>query len=869
VIRLLQPAPSAWLLLILLGGWPLSSGAPVLPITPTNPHTIPVPLGYQENAFAPDGSRCPGACGQGCSSACEAEEFQACDSENPALVVHGERFTCGTHPLCSQLEGCLDGCGLSSSDGVGRLGALLGFPRAYAPVFPLGPGEEPQEPTPVFGGATCQTQCRNDAAAAAGDLLGSEEAGLSAVASWSMGHGPYDDASVFEYTVEHPDGPRRTSNCGPCETCSNGECRRDPQACPDPGPPGDTPGAPPVPMISSGDVHVTTLDRVRFDLQSVGEFVLIEDERGDMVVQARTKPVGGLASVNSAAAIRVVEDVVAIYIDPQLRVTLNGADVTLADGETLSLDQGGRVERRNNSYHVYWPDGSMVAVHTYGSILSIGARLAEGRRGRVRGVAGNFDGDPTNDFQARDGQTLPRHPERAELYAVFGDSWRISDEESLFDYEEGASTATYTDLDFPSEHVILDSLAAEAMAAAEAACKDIRHPRLYRDCLYDVALTGDDAYAAIHGADAPPAVEVPAPWLAAVDPGAMTMVAPERVAAGGAVEVSWSGDRLPGDYIAIAREGSAADVYHSHRVVAGASPVTVPAPRASGPFLVRYVQGYAVAAETPIQVDPPPAALTAPDAVPAGSKFAIEWSGPDDPRDYLAIAPLDAPGHQQHSYHYVERGSPGMLTAPDEPGDYEVRYVQHQSRAVLARRPITVTPVTATVDAVDEIPSGGRFEVRWTGPDNPQDYVAIAPGDAPGHQQHSYHYVERGSPGMLTAPDEPGDYEVRYVQRQSRTVLARRPITVTPVTATVDAVDEIPSGGRFEVRWTGPDNPQDYVSIAPRDAPGHQQHSYHYVERGKPGMLTAPDEPGDYEVRYVQRQSRTVLARRPITVTEP
>ena len=44
----------------------------------------------------------------------------------------------------------------------------------------------------------------------------------------------------------------------------------------------------------------------------------------------------------------------------------------------------------------------------------------------------------------------------------------------------------------------------------------------------------------------------------------------------------------------------------------------------------------------------------------------------------------------------------------------------------------------ATLDASPRAPSGSELEVLWTGPDNQNDYVAIAvPGDPGNKQEHN------------------------------------------------------------------------------------------------------------------------------------
>ncbi len=118
---------------------------------------------------------------------------------------------------------------------------------------------------------------------------------------------------------------------------------------------------------------------------------------------------------------------------------------------------------------------------------------------------------------------------------------------------------------------------------------------------------------------------------------------------------------------------------------------------------------------------------------------------------------------------------------PPDAGTYEVRYVQNQDFVVLAKQTINLTPVTATLSAPDHGTADSTIEVSWTGPDYPADYISInAPDVISTHHSHVSHaYTEDGSPLTLQLPEQPGTYEIRYVQEQGFRVLARQIITVT------------------------------------------------------------------------------------------
>ena len=71
------------------------------------------------------------------------------------------------------------------------------------------------------------------------------------------------------------------------------------------------------------------------------------------------------------------------------------------------------------------------------------------------------------------------------------------------------------------------------------------------------------------------------------------------------------------------------------------------------------------------------------------------------------------------------------------------------------------------------------FEVRWSGPDNPGDYISLVRSGALATAFDAYARTSGGSPATLTAPVTPGeDYELRYVSAASSTVLASAPIRV-------------------------------------------------------------------------------------------
>jgi Ca-activated chloride channel family protein len=175
----------------------------------------------------------------------------------------------------------------------------------------------------------------------------------------------------------------------------------------------------------------------------------------------------------------------------------------------------------------------------------------------------------------------------------------------------------------------------------------------------------------------------------------------------------------------------------------------------------------------------------------------------------------------------------------------------------------------ATLDAGAEAGAGATIPVDWTGPDDRQDFITAVPAGAPDTEEGNLARTYKGSPVALKLPDATGAFELRYVHAATGTVLARRAITLTEPAASVTAPETAVAGARIAVEWQGPDNQNDFVTVVAAGAPDSVEGNLARTYRGSPAELLLPDALGAHELRYVFAQSGRVLARRPITLTEP
>ncbi|MDI1446371.1 phospholipase D-like domain-containing protein [Polyangium sp. 6x1] len=311
-----------------------------------------------------------------------------------------------------------------------------------------------------------------------------------------VGGGCYCDPGCVEFGDCCPNA---CEACGACGDGGGGGSGGGGGGTPNPEPP--TTGS-----SSSGDPHLVTFDGLLYDLQAVGEFVLAS--ASDRIVQIRQEPLGSSTSIalNTAVAALVGSERVSIYARPTTRLVVEGNDVPLTSYGVVSVGSG-KVEWHDNQFLLRFGGGEkmMVRVHP-GDHVDVELRLPDGYQGLVTGLLGNFDGSISNEFKLRDGTPLEQPLSHEALHDTFADSFRISQEESLFDYAPGESTATFTNLAFPSQPVSAHSLPPAAYAAAEATCVQagVVDPALLNACILDVASTNDASYATVFVGATPP-----------------------------------------------------------------------------------------------------------------------------------------------------------------------------------------------------------------------------------------------------------------------------------------------------------------------------------------------------------------------------
>ena len=298
----------------------------------------------------------------------------------------------------------------------------------------------------------------------------------------------------------------------------------------------------------AGDPHLTTTNGINYDFQSAGEFTVLKNSDTGFEVQARQSPIQttftppaneytGLAScvsLNTAVAARVGKHRVS-YEPGRGGDTGNGQQMQLRiDGRLIRmpvtpLDLGGGNSlvkaATGEGFEAKTADGTQLSVMSYFWssqgywYLDIGVRNTAAREG-VSGPVLPGDWLPrAPDSTSFGPKPASLHDRYVVLNQKFAKAWRVSTTTSLFDYAAGASTADFTDNNWPPETgkpcrtSLPSNPPIERMQPelAKEACAGIKDKARYANCLFDVTVMGDRGAAAGYQRRVRTASEAPDP----------------------------------------------------------------------------------------------------------------------------------------------------------------------------------------------------------------------------------------------------------------------------------------------------------------------------------------------------------------------
>ena len=258
-----------------------------------------------------------------------------------------------------------------------------------------------------------------------------------------------------------------------------------------------------------GDIHVQTMDGAIYPFQAAGEFVASRSTAGDLEVQLRLESTGFSAyvSIVTAVALRVDSSRASVALGREPMLFVEEQPVALSPGGGVDLPEGGRIERSERGYEIFWNDGSNLSIGVGKGHLNAFLRPALTRRSTLSGLFGNFNGSAMDDIDAvtaiaalGSGSHTGLQPGIAQLAQalLLGDdhAWLVAQERSLLEYEPGQSTRTFRK-PTPRREASVAGLPATWRRQARTACEDagVTDPDLLEACTIDVGYTRAEAFA--------------------------------------------------------------------------------------------------------------------------------------------------------------------------------------------------------------------------------------------------------------------------------------------------------------------------------------------------------------------------------------
>ena len=244
---------------------------------------------------------------------------------------------------------------------------------------------------------------------------------------------------------------------------------------------------------SSGDVHFITPNGHHYDFQAEGEFTALKTD--GLQIQCRQQPLPNLTSrivtLNTALAVQTGNDQISFQVNP-MAFYVNHAAMPLT--APIKLAAGGSVNFNQNQILVQCASGDKIKIIYYpnNGYLDYRVSLVQKHLGKISGILGDWNGDPVNDVQINNGLSI-NASDFYQLYPGYANSWRITDQTSLFVYDAGKTTESYTDLLYPYQPV---QLTPAQISQAQTICQQAgitTNPALC-NCITDVAVTGNSSF---------------------------------------------------------------------------------------------------------------------------------------------------------------------------------------------------------------------------------------------------------------------------------------------------------------------------------------------------------------------------------------
>ncbi|KAI1882426.1 hypothetical protein AGOR_G00250580 [Albula goreensis] len=203
--------------------------------------------------------------------------------------------------------------------------------------------------------------------------------------------------------------------------------------------------SPPKAGVVFGDPHFITFDGTSYTFNGKGEYCLLESPQKGLTIQGRTEPVrlenGTEVKAARLSAVAMKEqssDVIEVRLIGRLdhlEVLRNQQVLSFSEQTWMDLTGVFVFSPIPQNVTVMFPSGVGVEVRGAVGSMATTVLLPEDFKGQTRGLLGQMNNDPQDDLTTQNGTVLPPDQSSAQDLFVFGADWAITNETSLFTYD--------------------------------------------------------------------------------------------------------------------------------------------------------------------------------------------------------------------------------------------------------------------------------------------------------------------------------------------------------------------------------------------------------------------------------------------------
>jgi hypothetical protein len=166
----------------------------------------------------------------------------------------------------------------------------------------------------------------------------------------------------------------------------------------------------------------------------------------------------------------------------------------------------------------------------------------------------------------------------------------------------------------------------------------------------------------------------------------------------------------------------------------------------------------------------------------AGHTYRISYRGTARSSDFAGFTPRgEGKPPSSASFGPIGGGSVGSnpfsKRAPTEPGDYDLILFKNDGQGIIARQPIEVVPASNGFEPVGSVEPGSRVDVAFRGPEQTGERLVVARPDQPVDDFRRYGWdfaLHKNGRFRVRVPDEPGEYELRYLNSAANEIMFSR-----------------------------------------------------------------------------------------------